>query len=104
MFDNSIRTMNRFLNLAIAIILLLYGTGYSQSNSVPDEGVSYTAFADDHCWANQKHDDQKFLHSEEIVPSVERSHIFVAIQHIHSAFHSPVSGHIRGPPSSIVPA
>lgn len=93
--------MNRFSCLIIAAFLILYGTGYPQSNSLPDEGVSYTAFADDHCWANQKHDDHKFLHTEEVIHEVQGSSHFVAALPTHSVFHAPVSGHIRGPPSYV---
>jgi len=96
--------MNRFSCLIIAAFLFLYGTGYPQSNSLPDEGVSYTALSDDHCWTNQKHDDHKFLHTEEVIHELQSHPDFVAALPIHSVFHSPVSSHIRGPPASIVPA
>jgi len=96
--------MNRFSCLIIAVFLILYGTGYPQSNSLPDEGVSYTAFADDNCWANQKHDDHKFLHTEEVIQDLQSNSPFVEALPIRSVFHSPVSSHIRGPPVSIVPA
>ena len=98
--------MNLLFNVVITVFLVLYGTGYTPGNPLQDEdeGASYTVYVDDHSWANQKQDDHKFIHAEEITHEFESYRPIVLVERSHSVFYSPVADHIRGPPASNVPA